>query len=124
VTITLPWGSLLRGVLGLDERALDGIVSVVAPDGLVEILASVVDSDNLVGLDRLDQRAMAGVSAAWQAHGFELTSMREATRDDLLATRSSWARRLRDRPVWRLDPRRCRDQPTAQPRTSDQDGRH
>ncbi len=108
VTITMPWGSLLRGVVGLDALALRGAASVVAPDGRVEILASVVPSDGVDGVDNLDGAAEAGIAAAWRAVGFEFESIRLATRADLLAARSSWARRLGDRPVWRLELRRQR----------------
>jgi hypothetical protein len=31
MTITFPWGSLLRGVLGHDEAALSGVASLLAP---------------------------------------------------------------------------------------------
>jgi 16S rRNA (adenine(1408)-N(1))-methyltransferase len=107
VTITMPWGSLLRGVLGLDGEALTGIASIVAPDGQVEILASVVPSDNVDGLATLDLEARAGIAAAWRSAGLELESMRPATIGDVRATRSSWVRRLGNRPVWRLELRRC-----------------
>ena len=106
VIVTMPWGSLLRGVLGLDRQAMCGVASIVAAQGLVEILASVVPSDHVDGLETLDLAAAAGIEAAWRSTGFELTSLRPATNRDLVATRSSWARRLGDRPVWRLDVRR------------------
>jgi 16S rRNA (adenine(1408)-N(1))-methyltransferase len=107
VTVTLPWGSLLRGVIGLDASALRGIASILAPDGRVDVLASVVPSDHVDGLLVLDRAAEAGIAAAWRSVGLELVPMRPATRDDMGATKSSWARRLGDRPVWRLDLRRC-----------------
>ncbi len=106
VTITMPWGSLLRGVLGLDPVALRGAASVVAARGRVELLASVVPADR-VGIDALDLTAATRVADAWRSVGFELESMRAATSEDLRATRSSWASRLGERPVWRLDLRRC-----------------
>jgi len=107
VCITLPWGSLLRGVLGLDASALLGIASIVAPGGRVEVLASAVPTDQIAGLVELGRAAEAGIAAAWKSLGFALESMRPGTRDELLATRSSWARRLGDRPVWRLSFQRC-----------------
>jgi 16S rRNA (adenine(1408)-N(1))-methyltransferase len=103
VTITMPWGSLLRGVLGLDAVALRGVTSIVAPGGRVEVLVSVIPADRVDGIAILDRTSEARMADAWRAVGLELESMRPATVDDLRATRSSWARRLRDRPVWRLD---------------------
>lgn len=103
VTITMPWGSLLRGVLGLDPVALRGIASVVAPCGRVEVLASVLPEDHVEGIEELDRSSQTGIAEAWRAIGLELESMRPVTLDDLRAMRSSWARRLGDRPIWRLD---------------------
>lgn len=113
VTVTMPWGSLLRGALGLDAPALRGIAAVVAPEGSVEVLVSVVPSDHVAGMAHLDQRAQAHLRAAWAAVGFELVAMRPATHEDLLAARSSWARRLGDRPVWRIELRRHREAETC-----------
>jgi 16S rRNA (adenine(1408)-N(1))-methyltransferase len=107
VTVTLPWGSLLRGVLGLDPWVLRGIASIVAPGGSVEVLATVVPTDHVDGVDVLDREPGALIAAAWLAVGCELISMAPATRKAVLASRSSWARRLGDRPVWHLEFRRC-----------------
>ena len=103
VTVVMPWGSLLRGVLGLDDVVLRGIASIVVPGGRVEILVSVTPADAAAGLAPLDGDAMAGIAAAWAAAGFELLSMRPAALDDVRQARSSWARRLGDRPIWRIE---------------------
>jgi 16S rRNA (adenine(1408)-N(1))-methyltransferase len=109
VTATFPWGSLLRGVLGLDPAALSGVAGVLCPGGRLEVLASVVPSDGIAGLDRLDEHAGPAISSAWRTAGLELTSIRPATPEEVAATRSSWARRLgADRPVWRLAGQRLR----------------
>lgn len=102
VTVTLPWGSLLRGVLGRDDVVLRGIAPLVAPAGRVEVLASVVPTDFVDGLDSLGREAEIDIATAWRSVGFELVTMRPATREELTAWRSSWARRLGDRPVWCL----------------------
>jgi len=107
VTVTFPWGSLLRGVLGLDRDALAGVAALVAPGGRVEVLASVVPSDRIAGISQLDARWEPAICQAWVAAGLELASMRLASAEEVIASRSSWARRLgagRDaRAVWRLD---------------------
>jgi 16S rRNA (adenine(1408)-N(1))-methyltransferase len=107
VSVTLPWGSLLRGVLGLDRRALAGIASVVARGGRVSALVSVVPADRIDGVASLEASMERAIAEAWRSHGFELVAMRPATDSDRAATRSSWARRLGDRPVWRLEFQRC-----------------
>jgi 16S rRNA (adenine(1408)-N(1))-methyltransferase len=107
VTVTLPWGSLLRGVVGLDAEALAGVCSLLGRDGRLEVLASVVPSDRVDGLDCLDASAETTIRSAWRGAGIELLEMRPATAADLAASGSSWARRLGpDRPVWRLGGRR------------------
>jgi 16S rRNA (adenine(1408)-N(1))-methyltransferase len=103
VTITMPWGSLLRGVLGLDGSVLRGIASIVAPAGRLEVVVSIAPSDNVEGFDRLDEHPWAHIALAWRGVGFELVAVEQANAGDLRATRSSWARRLGQRPVWRLE---------------------
>jgi 16S rRNA (adenine(1408)-N(1))-methyltransferase len=112
VSILFPWGSLLRGVLGLDP-------ALPCSEATVEVLASVVPDDHVAGLDRLDATLEPSISAAWHAAGLELCSMRPATAAEIETSGSSWARRLRTtrrtfghpaaeevRPVWRLVGRR------------------
>ena len=110
VTVTFPWGSLLRGVLGLDEAALCGVAALLRQRGDLRVLASVVPGDRVAGMECLDDSAEPAIRAAWLAAGLELTAFRPATTGDLAASGSTWARRLRaggdTRPVWRLEGRR------------------
>ena len=103
VTVTFPWGSLLRGALGSDVAALRGIASIVAPAGRVEVVASVTASDRVPGLETLDASAEPPIGDAWRAVGLELCGFRPAIREDIAGLRSSWARRLGERPVWCLE---------------------
>lgn len=113
VTVTFPWGSLLRGVLGLDRAALAGVAALLHLDGRLQVLASVVPSDGVAGLECLDAAAAPAVRDAWHAAGLELVQFRPATPDEIAGAGSSWARRLHAaargrarpdaRPVWRLD---------------------
>jgi 16S rRNA (adenine(1408)-N(1))-methyltransferase len=115
VTVTFPWGSLLRGVLGLDAAALNGVAALLCASGRLRVLASVVPSDGVVGMYCLDGAQAPAIHAAWRAAGLDLTSFRPATTDDIARSGSTWARRLQAvpaglaialRPVWRLDGRR------------------
>lgn len=121
LAITLPWGSLLTGVLGRDAAVLDGIAALVRPGGRVHVLWSMSVRDRAVAagagaavpLD--DDEAAAAIVEVWRCAGFESPSIRAATGADLADVRSSWARRLRlatdgraglvvspDRRAWRL----------------------
>jgi 16S rRNA (adenine(1408)-N(1))-methyltransferase len=101
VTINLPWGSLLRGVLGRDPDVLCRVGSVVNPGGRVEVLASVVPADGVDGVIELS-RGGPRIASAWADIGLDRVEMRPATIEECRGTRSTWARRLRDRPVHTL----------------------
>lgn len=112
LTVTFPWGSLLRGMLGLEPRALAGAGSMLAPGGTVVALTSVVPSDGLAGLDCLDARHAPTIERAWANAGLTGVTMRPARPEEIEGSGSSWARRLRSgaaaRPVWRLEGQRAR----------------
>ena len=104
VTVTFPWGSLLRGVVGLERGALCGVAGTLASGGRLEVLASVVSTDRVDGLECLDDTVAPAIAEAWRAVGLRLAAVRPATRAEIEATGSSWGRRLSpDRPVWRLE---------------------
>jgi len=120
LTITFPWGSLIRGALALDEaaEAADGIAGLLAPGGTARFLLSIDPRDRL-DLPALDQGTEGELRRRWRRHGLELTSWRPATEEDIAASGSSWARRLRAgqaRAAWRLDLRRPTIADTADPR--------
>ena len=45
LTIALPWGSLLRGLLTADNSLITGVAGLLRPRGEVEILISSTDRD-------------------------------------------------------------------------------
>jgi len=108
VTVTFPWGSLLRGALGLDAALTDAIDRLVGPCGQLAMLVSVTPRDRVEGLDQLDDGAVAEIVARHAARGLRCTEARPATADDLAASRSTWARRIAvgasrgGRPAWRV----------------------
>ena len=107
VRILFPWGSLLRGVLGADERVAQGIAALARPGGRVSAIVSVTPRDGLDGTASIDPSGLAGIADAAQRFGLRLTATRLADVEDVRATRSTWGRRLlagaSDRPVWRLE---------------------
>jgi 16S rRNA (adenine(1408)-N(1))-methyltransferase len=106
VTVSFPWGSLLQGVLGRQPAVLCGIAGLVAPGVSLEILVSVTERDRVAGVAALDGDERDRLAVAWAASGLELVALRPGSSTEVAASRSSWARRLGDRPVWRLALRR------------------
>lgn len=93
ITITMPWGSLLDGVLGRSERVVAGVASLVAPGGLVRSIVSTTACDGR-DLPVLDASLVGVIADAWARHGMTLETFRPATAAELAATHSTWARRL------------------------------
>jgi 16S rRNA (adenine(1408)-N(1))-methyltransferase len=114
VTVNLPWGSLLRGALALDEAAAAGIACLVAPGGTAELLVAPAARDRLAGDVSVERRLEGGCLAGdWWRHGLCLEDARPATAAELAATPTTWAKRLGlrgsappDRTPWRLVLRR------------------
>ncbi len=105
LTVQFPWGSLLRGLLRADPQILHGIVRVCRPGAAVTLLLSVTERDHVAGIERLDAGSVERLAPAYAAHGLLLREGRPATAAELVASRSSWARRLGaggHRPAWLL----------------------
>ena len=112
VTVLFPWGSLLRGMVGLDDAALCGVASLLAPGARLEVFASIVPADGVAGMACLDADAETDVRRTWSAAGLRLTAFHPASTAEITASGSTWARHLRagrvgaeTRPVWRLEGR-------------------
>jgi 16S rRNA (adenine(1408)-N(1))-methyltransferase len=88
VRVTFPWGSLLRGVLGVDPTVLGGIARVAKVGGEIRALVSVTERDGLGVSARVDP-------SVYDAHGLRLIEARPARESEIAATDSSWAKRLR-----------------------------
>ena len=109
LTVTLPWGSLLRGLARPDPCLLAALAGSLRPDGEVELLLSVQPADRSLGLEVLDGPAIDGLVDAYAAVGLCAKETRPATREDVARLGSSWARRLgvpARRPAWLLRFRR------------------
>jgi 16S rRNA (adenine(1408)-N(1))-methyltransferase len=107
IRILFPWGSLLRGVLGRDERVVRGIAALARPGARVTATVSVTAVDGVRGIGALDAATIADVAGDLRTAGLRLTGSRLVDRNEVRATRSTWGRRLLgaggDRPVWRLE---------------------
>jgi 16S rRNA (adenine(1408)-N(1))-methyltransferase len=94
VAIHLPWGSLLRGALALDDDVAAGIARLVAPAGRVEILLAPAARDRLSSDIDVRRRLADGLAEDWSRHGLEVCEARPATDPEIAAAGSTWARRL------------------------------
>src|SRR5688500_1293913 len=107
VTVTLPWGSLLRGALGIDDIAAGAIAQLPKPGGRVEMLLSVRHRDGISGLPCLDEEAIARIAARPAERGLCLVEARPASAAEMAASGSTWAKRLQatgsKRDIWRLE---------------------
>ncbi|HEX6869305.1 MAG TPA: class I SAM-dependent methyltransferase [Candidatus Limnocylindrales bacterium] len=111
VTVLFPWGSLLRGALGLDAAVAASIARLVTPGGSLEIVLSVVDRDRpaIGGAGPFGAADVDSMSRTFASLGLDLVEACPLSTTEIRATGSTWARRLRtdpDRPVWRVSLRR------------------
>lgn len=91
LTIHFPWGSLLRGLIAADERVLSPLAKLLQPEGELRLLLSATRRDGYSGLAPDD---LSTLSRSYARHELVLTEARVATRTDIAASRSSWAKRL------------------------------
>lgn len=106
VTIHFPWGSLLSGLIAGDERVVGGLAGIARLGARIRLLLSVLERDRLRVVSGHDDRSFESLDPAYGRHGLRLMDVRPATREEIDASRSSWAKRLnagRTRPVLLVD---------------------
>ena len=107
IRILFPWGSLLRGVLGRDERVARGIAALARPGARVSATVSVTARDGVYGIPALETADALDHTRALGLTGLRITHSERIDREEVRATRSTWGRRLLgsagERPVWRLE---------------------
>ena len=85
---------------------LEGVARLLAPGGEATVLASVVARDGVPGIPGAET-----LGRVYARHGLELVDSRPAAREEIAASGSSWAKRLRAgtaRPVTLLRARATR----------------
>ena len=99
VTVHFPWGSLLGGLIGSDSQILGGLARIAHHGAEIRTLLSVTERDVAGAGGRFDPDAIRSPTTA----GLRLCEVRRATAEEIAASDSTWAKRLRaatDRPVW------------------------
>jgi 16S rRNA (adenine(1408)-N(1))-methyltransferase len=94
VTVRFPWASLLRGVVGRDDDVAGGVASLVAPGGTLEVMLAPAARDRLEGLPTEPDGIVEAVRAAFEPRGLRLVEARKASTDEIVASHSTWAKRL------------------------------
>ena len=94
VTVQLPWGSLLRGVVGRDVAVAAGLAGLVKEQGVLELLLAPMDRDGLDGVPTTPYALVEGAAAAFAPHGFAVDLVCERSAAEIRASGSTWARRL------------------------------
>jgi 16S rRNA (adenine(1408)-N(1))-methyltransferase len=105
VTVVLPWGSLLQVVLLADPIFVGKLLAVLKPDGRLEMLISVAESDVGAGKIDFDERKARALVAEYEGLGLKQECLKMADEQDVDRLGSSWGRRLaipRRRQAWIL----------------------
>lgn len=105
VTVVLPWGSLLQVVLLADEVFLGKLKALLKPDGRLELLISVAESDVGAGKIDFDEAKARALAADYEKLGLKPEGLKMADELDIARLGSSWGRRLaipRRRQAWIL----------------------
>lgn len=103
VTVLLPWGSLLTGVLLPDPRVLDGLRAVARPGAALEVVVSLDGRDSPAQV--LPPPDLGRLAAPYRTGGWRLRTVKPLDREALADVGTTWAKRLaygRPRPAWRL----------------------
>lgn len=95
VTVHFPWGSLLTGVLDVDDSGVAaGLARITRSAGTVTVVLSVTERERALGLPLLDASLERPLAARYAAHDLGLAEWRPASQQEIADTRSSWAKRL------------------------------
>ena len=94
VTVRFPWGSLLRGCLGLEPAVAAGVACLVAEGGTLELLVGPSARDGLEGVPTEVEAIVGAAGCAFEPPGLRIVVGRRATPDEIAGSGSTWAKRL------------------------------
>jgi hypothetical protein len=91
VTVHLPWGSLLRGLVDGSSAVVGPIASLMKAGAELRVLMSAIDRD---GLPEVTPSLVVSLRVAYAEHGLHLIEARWASAGSVAESRSAWAKRL------------------------------
>ncbi len=94
ITIALPWGSLLRGLLSADRCLLDSITACLRDGGELMVLLSATERDAAADTTLTSDVDAARLAAAYRSAGLKVVDFRPADASDVSRLSSGWGRRL------------------------------
>jgi predicted RNA methylase len=103
IFVTLPWGSLMRGIILADDVVLAGLASLAREGASMRIVLNTRIFDDPVPTDVRDlpdvsrQYVEATLAPAYTRHGIEITATRWMDADEVAAIGTTWAKRLSHR---------------------------
>jgi 16S rRNA (adenine(1408)-N(1))-methyltransferase len=109
VTVHLPWGSLLRGLLRPDPLVMTGLAGLMSPGARLSMLVSSTVRDQGAGVEPIEEATLQRLASGYRRQGLAVTKLRPATTTDVVAAHSTWGKRLgvgRQRPAWLLEAKR------------------
>ena len=103
IFVTLPWGSLMRGIILADDAVLAGIASLARNDATLRIVLNTRIFDDPIPLDVRDlpdvtpDYVRGTLTPAFARHNVEITATREIDADEVAAIETTWAKKLSHR---------------------------
>ena len=103
IFVTLPWGSLMRGIILGDDIVLGGLASLARVGTALRIVLNTRISDDPVPLDLRDlpdvtpEYVRETLAPAFARHGITVADTRFMDADEVAAIETTWAKRLSQR---------------------------
>ena len=103
IFVTLPWGSLMRGIILADDAVLVGLASLARDGAALRIVLNTRIFDDPVPLDVRDLPDVTPdfvretLAPAFARHGITITETRFMDADEVAAIETTWAKRLSHR---------------------------
>lgn len=103
IFVTLPWGSLMRGIILADDAVLGGLASLAHEGAALHIVLNTRIFDDPVPLDVRDLPDVTPdyvremLAPAMARHGIAVTETRFMDADEVAAIETTWAKRLSHR---------------------------
>jgi 16S rRNA (adenine(1408)-N(1))-methyltransferase len=103
IMVTLPWGSLMRGLILGEDAVLAGLASFASEGASLRVVLNTrifddpvpVEAQNLPELT--PEYALETLAPAYARHGIEITAARWMDADEVAAIGTTWAKRLSHR---------------------------